>query len=175
MLWPAEVNLQSQYKLTVENAYREVRVNTARTLQGLRVHENGVLVSTWEANSFYLSRQGAYIKPFADGTYTTKLGGTVNGISFTSILTDAGISTFVPGTYYYTAQVIIDKANSVGKNQTSPEKNAVVTSGQIVVLSTGLDTDSTSSRILRVYRGTATGSYNNVADIPLDLKYTDYR
>ena len=164
--WSAEVNLQTHYKLTTRNAYRSVQPNSAKALQGLRVHEAvGSWCPPWRLNSFYLSRQGAYIKPFADGTYTTKLGATVNGISFTSILTDVTISTFVPGTYYYTAQVLLD--STTGKNQTSGEKNAVVGSGQIVALSTALDTDSTSSRILRVYRGTATGSYNNVANIPL--------
>ena len=69
------------------------------------------------------------------------------------------------GTYYYMAQMIYDTARAIGRNSTNTEISiAVPDTSKMVVLNTAFGTKPVSG-IIRVYRGTTSGSYDHFVDI----------
>lgn len=69
-------------------------------------------------------------------------------------------------TYYYRAQYIIDVDRMVGRNQTSGEQSLARTNGGAGVRLT-LTYNKPANCLLRVYRGTSAGSYDQFVDIPV--------
>lgn len=102
--------------------------------------------------------------------------GTIPGqrLNFTGLtagtrsFTDAGF-TGATGTYFYTAQLIIDPERNIGRNQISAETSVSLVNGGAFG-SLLIDWGSAVNRggcIIRVYRGEASGSYNKFVEIPV--------
>jgi hypothetical protein len=70
------------------------------------------------------------------------------------------------GTYYYKAQLIYDKTRLIGRNQTNAETSVVVSGVTQQVRHIVDHSTKPRSGFLRLYRGTATNSYDKYVDIP---------
>jgi hypothetical protein len=78
------------------------------------------------------------------------------------------------GTYYYKAQMLVDSTRMVGKTSAN-EQNVAVTNGGngVHIKLTGDQEWLMTGVIIRLYRGTATGSYDEYVDIPMPHRNTN--
>lgn len=68
------------------------------------------------------------------------------------------------GTYYYNAQILYDAGRAIGRSPTNAEASAVAVVGSMVIHNIGFGT-APRNAIIRLYRGTTTGSYDSYVDI----------
>ena len=92
-----------------------------------------------------------------------------NGVTASSqAITDAAFSG-ITDTYFYTAQLVLDKPRNIGINSIGAEASVSLTSGGNLGLIT-MAWGSVENRgivTLRVYRGTVSGSYDKSVNIPV--------
>lgn len=167
----ADVKLDNRFTLSVKNCYRRFTVSGSidkSQLSGISVVDSGgSAVTDWNNFSYALSRNGFIGRNYnVDLTFTlVEKSNSYSGIG-TSALDGAVSWGEATGTYYYTSQVLTDKGRLLGRTQISAEESIAATNGGNGVrldLSYG---DRVNSGIVRVYRGTSTGSYNKYVDIP---------
>jgi len=68
------------------------------------------------------------------------------------------------GTYYYQAQILFDAGRAIGRNPTNAETSATAVLGSMIINNVGFGTNPRSA-IIRLYRGTSSGSYDSFVDI----------
>lgn len=68
------------------------------------------------------------------------------------------------GTYYYNAQILYDAGRAIGRNPTNAEVSAVAVVDNMVIHNIGFGT-APRNAIIRLYRGTASNSYDSYVDI----------
>ena len=132
--------------------------------------DDNTIVDDWRNHAHFLNA-GAWVH--ADGIvditgHTRNLSVTFGG--FTSVTTnDIGVFAGATDTYYYQAQLFTDTTRLLGRVPTSSEVSVAVTNGgDVPWLDIALGSvDYLGGFILRVYRGTSTGSYDKYVDIPL--------
>jgi len=72
------------------------------------------------------------------------------------------------GTYYYKVQILVDPVRLVGKTANHEASVAVTEGGNLAVVNYGAgDTHTSRGSTIRIYRGTATGSYDSYVDVPI--------
>lgn len=166
--FPAEVKMDTEYTLRCLGVRRISQfAGTEATNSGIRLHTAaGSEITEWTKNSFYLSQNGAYSQNRAMGTFNSSIANPFSGVSGPSAITGLVAGTLATGTYYYRSQSFIDVDALLGRNSASGEISQAVVLGQCVSMSVTAN-NNTSSVMLRVYRGTSTGSYNFYVDIPI--------
>lgn len=166
----ADIKTAGQCALICTNVFRNINMASGHVAHtGIRVNNTSdVEIAAWTNNSWYLSMSGAMLGEVPSGshpaTITTDFNGLYNALNKT---TGYGDSTLVnTTTYYYTAQLLVDAARSVGRDQSAGEKSVTMTADdQRVGGAMGWGT-GTQAAIYRIYRGTTTGSYGYYVDIP---------
>lgn len=68
------------------------------------------------------------------------------------------------GTYYYNAQLLYDTGRAIGRNPTNAEVSAVAVLGSMIINNVGFGT-APRTGIIRLYRGTSPGVYDQYVDI----------
>lgn len=95
-----------------------------------------------------------------------------NGIAAAQYAAPSGAGFSAPSaTYYYSADLVIDPARAIGRSPAaSAEVSRTVENGSLTLPGLSVDWGSNPGKggaILRVYRGTAPGVYDKVAEIPV--------
>lgn len=154
----------------------------ASTLQGVRISDNNdnlAPLSQFNDYAYLLGNECTIVGSFAgpnasylnqysvtDGSNVVDCGaGAFPGIA---PATDTSTtSSLVAGTYYYNAAIIFDKSRALGIQAAAAEKAIAMTANVGLNYSVGLWRNTTNPRagILRIYRGTASNSYNYYADV----------
>lgn len=167
----AEVAISHQVQVKCRNARRVINEYGAqRTILGIRfakvTDENPLTeVNRW---SHILSDEGVIVgnlplfTAYGVLSETSDFSGITSSNQITSPSGDLGNTT-----YYYTSQLLLDSNLKIGRNQTSAERSQA-TGGANRRLGLTLSYGSCSPKaILRVYRGTSTGSYDSYVDLPV--------
>lgn len=167
----AEVRKAAQYTLTCENVFRTTSVTSGmRTNLGIRVNDDtDTPITAWNNNAWYLSQRGSLMSTVASGSTSAQITTDYNGLYTINKVTGSGNSSllFDGTTYYYTSQLILDSALSVGRNQSHAEVSAAPSAANTRIgMALGWGT-GTQAGIVRIYRGTSTGSYDKVVNLPL--------
>lgn len=167
----SDLQVAGRYTTEVDGCYRRHSSNTDLTksqITGILVeNSSAVPLSDWNDFSYQLSKKGRILPQFFVErnfqTYFTSLSfpgaATVSTDSTTTF-------TAATNTYFYAVQIILDRNRLVGRNGTAGEKTIVLTNGGP---GSRLDIDyggRAPTGIIRVYRGTTTGSYDKIIDIP---------
>lgn len=163
--------------LTIRDSYRrtfkwgEIHISN---VTGLSVINGDTLspVSGFNQRSFFLSR-GCRIRDTALLDYIESVSGG-NGTSETAALdlsiTTTSTWTEPTGTYYYTAQLLYDVDRMLGEGIEEESITATNGAGSVTV---NIDPSGyhEDCGVYRVYRGTASGSYDAYVDIPVVYGY----
>jgi len=167
----ADVRTTYQTAIHCDNVRRVVNMyGSQRTLTGILVaKQDDTLLDAFNNWSHFLSRRGSFVGLKGFGSFNVQLAADFTGINGSSASSSFGSSTLTTQTYYYIAQLLIDATTGalVGRNQSAGEHSKAVTAGQRVSLTCTMGSSSTLACIIRIYRGTSTGSYDKVANIPM--------
>lgn len=150
---------------TTSNAYQSEKF-------GIFVaNSSGTALTAWNNYSYILSRRGEIDSRQLVASMALVSPGTGTAALFNSTTTTNSCSwNASSGTYYYQAQLIYDATRRLGINSSSAEVNFTVTNGVAscphFVVGPGM-ASRTQNCFLRLYRGTATGLYDQYVDIPL--------
>lgn len=173
-----DVAMGAQGRLVVHNCRRSVNGTNSSTIDtGIRICESDLAtpIPGWAAYADLLSRDGE-VMPRYNVVYDKAIPAAVShfqGPFDTTInAADSGAWTIATGTYYYRAARLIDKVNLIGEVGTNAEVSAVVSSTSKLVNLSGYSANNTAGNgpaqgMTRFYRGTATGSYDHYADVPI--------
>lgn len=79
---------------------------------------------------------------------------------------DAGVNQWKisTGGYFYNVQVLYDHTRQIGRNPVNGELSATAIAGSMIVMNIGFGS-APRNAIIRLYRGTASGSYTHFVDI----------
>lgn len=167
-----DLQTHPNYLITVENCVKLTTKNGQIALAdvgGMLVKNSaGNPLSSWNNYSHLLSKRGIIgYRETPEVDHALDCGsGSIFAIS--SLQTNStvtwGEST---GTYYYTLQLLYDPVRMVGMNDAGGESSLALTedgNGALMAVSFG---SRKRNAILRLYRGTSTGSYDKCVDIPL--------
>ena len=171
---PAEVKAAKGYIIETRNCFRQDATAGSLTRTGIRINTDAdAAIPTWNNFAGWLSQNGSLVRHTARGIYDVYASAnTFYGVGTPSLVTRGGTgNTFVDGTtYYYRAQHLLDVPNMIGFNPTNAEVSIAMpgsganTKRVVAVVShnAGVPVKGT----VRVYRGTASGSYDKYCDIP---------
>lgn len=173
---PTQFDLQvgTGCNVVVENCSR-VFGTTANAYQSEKfgifvANSSGTALTAWNNYSYAYSRRGEI-----DGRQLVSSAAFVNPGSGTAALFNSTTTTnscafqAASNTYYYQAQLIYDATRRLGEPSTSSEVSFAVTNGgncPRFVIGPGM-ASRTQNCFLRLYRGTATNSYDFYVDVPL--------
>lgn len=168
-----DVQTNTSFALDVDRCVRVIDVTGASPqLTGIRISENNTTteLANWKRNSHILSKNASLSAySIANKPQTFTLVNDYSGIFYIAVENTGSGNTWdkPTGTYYYDTQYLVDVQNLVGLNQTSAiaSANVTVTAGSVVNMNTSVGTN-TPQCVIRIYRGTSSGSYNEYADIP---------
>lgn len=167
-----DVKTHPRISLVVNNCRKICSDNTnAYTSEqsGILIQDNtGADLTNWNNYSYILSRRGrisytedvelSFVISVGSGSIDYLASGTTNAA------TTWGIGS---GTYYYSSQLIYDKVRKLGITVTgTTEKNIATTNGGNGVMFVCNLGNRLHNGFIRLYRGTATGSYSQYVDIP---------
>lgn len=165
----AEVRTTYQTNIVCRNAVRRIsRAGAQHVVQGIRIWKSDDTEFTaWTAASHYLSVNGLWGANLAAGSHYATLVGDYTGLATSATLdTTYGASSLANATtYYYTSQLRID--SGTGRNQTNAELSKLTTAANQAIGVAVTMGSSSSTCIIRVYRGIAAGNYTFYADIPV--------
>lgn len=173
-----QVSISSRCRLIVKNSWKYVNYGGGQSsYTGLTISANAngsSPVTAWNNYSYMLSKDG-----LIDAGRSVALSLTVNTPSVWNGLNTAGLVTLNPtynswtagnGTFYYRAQLIYEPVTMIGQtnNNFGSGEVSVAVSGTTQIVSLAFDgTNPQYTGLLRMYRGTSTGSYDKYADIPI--------
>jgi len=175
---PFDISIGQQSRLVIRNSRRVVNgIYGLTTDCGLRISQDDKTtpVPGWASYADLLSRDGEimpgynvvldHIIPAAANTY---VGPWSAGISPAS----AGVWKIATGTYYYRAVRMYDVEKRIGKTGTNAEVSVAVSNTSSFVIISAYSAQRTAGAgpvqgMTRFYRGTASGSYNAYADVPM--------
>jgi hypothetical protein len=168
----ADIWVHPKYNVDIENCYRLINqsgVISKSSLHGIIVADSaGVDIDDFNNYSHILSRKCSIVSEVPQ--HSTKIdnrnAGAVDGIAAASSTTSAWSFSGATNTYYYKAQLLLDPVRLIGKTG-GVEKSLSLTNGgdaPNLLLSLG---GYTPMCMVRLYRGTATNSYDNYVDIPI--------
>lgn len=168
----SDISIATGVDLKVNNSYRRYTKNGAldkSQQHGLTIETSGGSpISLWNKYSYSLSRNGhisrGQVVDLAFNTFASSA-------SFGGISSAAADSTetwgIASGAYFYHAQYIVDSGRLIGRTGTAGEQSVALTlSGSGSRLTIDYNGKPTSC-ILRLYRGTSTGSYDKFVDVPI--------
>ena len=168
----ADLRIHGNYMVTVKNSYRKFSKNgnlSVSQMQGIKVEgSGGTPLTEWNKHSSILSRNGI-IMPGAVVNKDFLVASTSNGFPGISAASTDSNTTWglATGTYYYAVQLLLDTTRLIGRNNSGGEKSIALTGGGS---GSRLDLDYNNRLqvgILRLYRGSVTGSYDKTVDIPI--------
>lgn len=166
----AEVQVWDQINLVSINARRVSMIaGDESCTTGIRVANSaGTVIAAWSQNSWYLSTNGSMNQQLPLGQITTTVATGFIGV-YGPFTTGVTASTLVNGTtYYYVAQRLIDAPNLLGRVASTAEISiAPSAANQAIGMTLEYGAANSGSCIVRLYRGTASGSYNNYVDLPM--------
>lgn len=168
----SDISIATGVDLKVDNSYRRYTKNGAldkSQQHGLTIETSaGAPISFWNKYSYVLSRDGhisrGQVVDLAFNTFASanSFAG-ISGVALDSTETWEIAS----GTYFYHAQYIVDTGRLIGRTGTLGEQSLALTmSGNGSRITIDYNGKPTSC-ILRLYRGTSTGSYDKFVDIPI--------
>ena len=141
---------------------------------GIRICQEDLTTTIPSFNNYsYLTSKRAFvdIPNIVSLSHATRMADTsFVGISTTRVepvgTRSAGVNQWkiAVGTYYYNVQVLYDTGRALGRNPTNSEASATAVLGSMVVNNVGFGT-APRNAIIRLYRGTSTGSYSHFVDI----------
>lgn len=175
----ADIRLSFQYAFYPKNTRRIINMyGSQRSLQGIRLEkQDDTPLTVWNQWSHFLSDGGKWIGNLPFGSLNVRIDTSpgsddFQGITATALSTSSqyGSSTLAASTtYYYTSQLLFDSTSGAlsGRNQASAEASRATGTGtnKRISLTVGYG-NCTPIGIVRIYRGTSTGSYGFYADIP---------
>lgn len=126
-------------------------------------------MTVWNNYAYSLSKFGqiGYNEMILGNTFVNPGTGTVNLVTANALSSEATFQG-TTGTYFYQAQLVYDAGRQLGQNTSSAEVSVSLTNGgQVLQLTTAGYGLRNQDAFYRLYRGTATGSYNFYVDIPL--------
>ncbi|NTX88196.1 MULTISPECIES: hypothetical protein [unclassified Pseudomonas] len=165
-----DIELDTHWSLYTENVHRRhlaVDNISNGTHTGITVcKKDGSALLAFNKFSFVYSGKGAISQNYmvTQEAYSETRALTPTGLLNTLEVTVSGVTTSLSGTYYYNSQVLLDSTRLVGRATSGGEKSGSTTNN-IIGLSTSLD--NAQNVILRMYRGTSSGNYDSVVDIPM--------
>lgn len=112
------------------------------------------IASEWRNSRWHITGDSGDL-PFNDGILDTSTS--LVGVDYTF--------TGATGTYYYRAQLLLDKIRKIGIGGDLEVSLAAINGGVSPILV--LTDVARTTACIRIYRGTASGSYDKVVDIPL--------
>lgn len=139
---------------------------------GIIVRNSSNSIADWQNYSHLLSMQGGQVNASHTGlTFSSyDFQQTFGGFGTVTAETIAGVTWRAASyTYFYGIQLLIDPVRLLGKTADTLEEVSISLSngGDIANLSINLNTIKTfGGYILRLYRGTSTGSYDHIINIP---------
>jgi hypothetical protein len=179
--WPstlkADLQTNPNFDIEIESCSRRVSTTNnqivSQQYMGIIVQdENENLLSAFNNYSHVLSK-GCEINTnevLALKSSASLLNGTFGGVS-ASIATETSTETYAgaSGTYYYQAQVLTDNQRAWGRNASNAESSISLTSGGAIpkINIVWSSINFRSALIVRVYKGSVAGSYEQYVDIPI--------
>lgn len=166
----AHIQLSAEHALKIDNTHSRWTVNgviSNSQPHGLRIAKSDGAALTDYMDLSYLFSERSQI----DHNYTVRRSHAINQIdTLFPGLASAAANTSISwkasaGTYYYKCIVLYDNLRKLGRNSTSAEVSYVATNGgngARLVLDFG---GKPKLGKVRMYRGTAPGSYDNYADV----------
>jgi len=166
-----EIKTHHEYHLQIENCYRVSDLSAAApALLGLRIaNASDAAVSSWAAAAHMASAYGIlHGYTLEDIRRTVTMDSTYGGAYFASASSSQADWDEAAGTYYYTTQYLLDPVNMIGVNQSNGVQSATIsaTTDTGIFLTTSVGSSLPSATVIRVYRGTTSGSYDKYIDLP---------
>lgn len=165
-----DVELDSAWSMHTLNAHRRhIAVDNVSngTHTGILVcTKSGVGITAFNNLSHVFSESGFISKSYivTREALAETMQITPSGIASAFNVSVAGVTTSLSGTYYYTAQVLLDVSRLIGRSTSAPERSATTANG---IIGLSVSVGNSVNSILRLYRGTSAGSYNAYVDIPI--------
>ncbi len=175
--WPttarADIQVDGSYTLTLENNVRNITLSGSLAksqVMAARIHkQDDTVLEEYDDYAHVLATKKFTIShqtvEFEHGVTPLKVA--FSGITgVTSDYTDWDEAT---GTYYYQAQLLLDRERLIGRDATGAEVSLALTNGgDVPELSINWSTiDHHEGYMIRLYRGTSTGSYDAYVDVPI--------
>jgi len=122
-------------------------------------------INAWNGYADYLSRSGT-IGPSYNVTPPGVVSYWFNAYAgLTNITAVSGTWTIAPGTYYYNSIRLLDQPSITGVIQSNGEASTTVDSSHVVQFTDSM-AGTSSTGMVRIYRGTASNTYGYYADVP---------
>lgn len=178
----AEVRTNFQYCITPRNCRRRINAYAGQAvMQAIRIcKQDNTEFTEWTKNAHYLSWNGQWNGNLPEGSYYATLVDDLTGLGVPVATTGNGTSDLQNETVYYAVQLLIDKGatpagvNYKGSGGAAERSIAVGSSPTTKRVGMAVTLGSSSQKcILRIYsgrasRGGGTGSYDSVADLPVN-------
>lgn len=168
--YPFELKTHHEYHLQIENCYRISDLSAAApSIFGIRIcNASDATISNWASWSHFASCYGildGYILQEVRRTVT--MDSSYGGPYYTAASSSQADWDDTLGTYFYTTQYLLDPTNMIGVNQNNSIQSATISTatdtGIFMTTSAG---NLPLTAIIRVYRGTTSGSYDKYVDLP---------
>jgi hypothetical protein len=164
----ADVVSNAGFEVEIVNCHRVMTLDGVSGQQhsGIRVANSGEAdIDAFNKYSYMHSRLSTLRKDSVviPGYITVDSGsGSFGGVT-EAVVGVNGVWDEASDTYYYRAQLLVDPVRTIGKNGGAEVSVVVASANKAVEL--GLAFNVGNIGIIRVYRGTATGSYTEFADV----------
>jgi len=143
-------------------------INLGQSAGILVKNQAGSALTAFNDYSHLLSKRGVIgYRQTPELSHSLDLG-SGNIFQLASITLDSDVTwQLVTDTYFYNSQILYDVPRLIGQNNASAEASILLTNaGSGLIIPIGYNT-RTANCILRLYRGTATNSYDFYVDIPI--------
>jgi len=168
-----DVKIHPDTHLIVKGCAKHVSTTTAISVgqsHGILVEDStGIGLSRWNDYSHMLSSDGV----IEQGERVSVNKSLVIGTGAVSTMGSLFSSSYVTwkiasGTYFYQIQFLYDRTRLVGQGNSNPEQSITLSNGgNGVLLPVTPSSTRTRSAIVRIYRGTASNSYDSYVDLPV--------
>jgi hypothetical protein len=167
-----DVWVHPKYNVSFKDCHRFISQNgviSKSAIHGILIADSsGVDIDDFNNYSHICSRdsrvEAEHVHAFTK--IDNRSAGAIDGIAASSTTTSDWTFSGSTDTYYYKAQLFLDPVRLLGKTGGVEFSQALTNGGDAAILLVSLG-DYTTNCMMRVYRGTATGSYDQCVNVPL--------
>lgn len=179
--WPTELKADIQtnpnFDIEIEGCSRRISTTNSQIVSqqymGVILQDEGEVLFDEFNNYSHVLSKGCEINNntvLALKSSASLLNGTFGGV-LASLATETSSESYNggSGTYFYQAQVLTDNQRAWGRNATNSETSIALSSGGTIpkLNIVWSSIDFRSALIVRVYKGTSPGSYDQFVDVPI--------
>ena len=167
----ADIKTHPNFDIEIRNCFRLLtqtgHIDESR-IMGIEIEdEAGSPISDFNDYSHITSRESRinFEKVVFSGRIDNYSGGVFSGLGSPSA-SNKFIFSATSTTYYYAAQILLDPIRKIGREGTNTQSYAATNGGDAPLFTFSFGQYSRVS-VVRLYRGTSAGSYDQYVDIPL--------